>query len=350
MAPMDLSASQLLSLSEPERIFTTPDAKIIHKEFLHLAAKWHPDVCKDPKADDVLAHLTVLRKRADEKVEMGFWQAPGLLTLKMKTGKPLLVKYKKHHTFELGDFYVCNTSVVYLLKAGNSEFVDFFMRAMSQYKFASDRMKEEISRYLPIIGNKTLRALETIDGREVLVIKKNADQILLRDLVDHFGTLDPRHSTWIVSCLLNLACYLEYNNQTLNDFSLDTIYVSPEHHSVSLLGGWWYSVPRGSRLTAVPRRTLNILPPKVLSTKLASRRTDLELIRLVARELFGDKTGFGSIPGVSDIILNWMRFPSSGSAKKDYSYWTDVVLKKAFGGKRTFTKLEVTSEQIYKEP
>jgi hypothetical protein len=351
MSPLDYSATQLLATAEPEVLFTTPDITVVHKEFLKLAAKWHPDICKDPKASDVLAHLNVLKQRAEEKLAKGFWQAPNLLTLKLNDGKHkpnLQVKYKKHHSFELGDFYICDNSVVYLLKTGSDDLVRGFLKSIENFKFASDRMKDEISRYLPQLGSihHSIAALEATDGRKILVVKKNPDQILLRDLLT-VGSLDPRHVAWIISSLLNLACYLEYNQQTLNDISLDTVYIAPEHHSVALLGGWWYSVARGERLVAVPKRTLNLLPPKVLTTKKASRRTDLELIRAIFRELVGDKIGIGTLAGIPESMVEWGRFPSSGSAKDDYKYWMEV-LKKAFG-KRTFTKLNVTAEQIYKE-
>jgi len=357
MVALELTASEILAKKDPEQIFTVPDKDRVHTEHLKLTHKWHPDVCRAPEADAVLCHLNILRDRAMEHIDRGVWDTPGLLTLKIANWGAntnphktyLKVNYHKRHSFELGDFYIGANCVVYLLKSGSEDLITNYIRSMGSFTYASDRMKEEMIKYLPQPSDVHHGAtfIEISDGRKVLIIKTNPDQILLRDVVN-YGKLDPKHTAWIISRLLNIACYLEYNKQTLNDISLDTVYISPAFHSVALLGGWWYSVPRDGRMTAIPRRTLNMLSPQVLATKKASLRTDLELIRKLARELLGDTTGSGPVASIPDALLQWARYPSSGSSKEDYAYWQDVVLPKAFG-KRSFTPLNVTVEQIYRE-
>lgn len=360
MIALAMTATELLTKRDPESIFSEPNPDTIHAEYHKLAQKWHPDVCKDPKADEVLRHINELRDLAAEHLDKGIWNVSGLLTLNIKhwgdknasgTGKnKLQIHYIKKHTFELGDFYICERSIVYVLNSGNEDLIENFIQNVNGFTYTTEKMKEEMSKYLPHLGSimKANKPLETQDGHKILVINKTPDQVLLRDLLDYMPNLDPKHMAWIVSRLLNIACYLEHKALTYNDFSLDTIYLSPKYHTASILGGWWYATPSGSRLVAVPKRTLGLLPPSVISSKKASRRTDLELIRATAREMFKDLTGFGSLKPIPDPMVEWARFPSAGSAKVDYAFWMSKVLPAAFG-KRSFTPLNVDIEQIYKE-
>lgn len=227
MSPFDLTASEILKIpiAEPERLFSSADPDRIQVEFKKLAAKWHEDVCSDPKAPEIMVHINILYQEANLKIEKGVWEVPGLLTLKMKKMAPgksvLQVKYQKHHKFELGDFYICPHSTVYVVGSNVKDLLEAFAKAIKAFKYASDKMKEEMSHYLPKLAPIMSHPLETLDGRVVLVVEKNPDQILLRDLMDHLGgNLDPKHTAWIISNLLHQACYLEYNNQTFLRYPL----------------------------------------------------------------------------------------------------------------------------------
>jgi len=94
----------------------------------------------------------------------------------------------------------------------------------------------------------------------VLVVEKAPDQVPLRDLLEHLnGKLSAEHTAWILSSLLNIACYLQYAALTHNAVSPDTFFVSPEAHSGALLGGWWYATAAGARIGALPASTALIV-------------------------------------------------------------------------------------------
>jgi hypothetical protein len=335
-----MQAEEILSFT-PEEIFCNPNT--LNEEFHKLTKIWHPDRNPHPKANEVLIHLNLSKKLAEEKIKKGIWQAPNTLTLKRIAASDLIVKFKKHHTFELGDMYIGDNFITYIIKPVNEDLIRNFEEFLKNFQFASNEMEQEFKKYLPKI-KQSKDSLQS--GDKILIIKKNPDQILLKDLINYVKILDPKHTAWIISRLLNFACYLQFSNLSLNDISLNNIWITPAEHTIALLGGWWYASIIGKRLKAVPNRTLNFLSPKTLSTKITSEKTDLELIRVVARELIGDKTGVGKISGIPESIVNWARYPSSGIAKDDYSYWMNVVLPAAFG-KRVFTPLNITAEQIY---
>jgi hypothetical protein len=205
-------------------------------------------------------------------------------------------------------------------------------------------MRAEVARYLP----EPVSAFKT-SGTAVLVVKKSAKHVLLRDLLEHEGgTLAAEHVAWVISSLLNLACYLQHAGLTHNAISLDTYFVAPAEHSGALLGGWWYAAAHGARLTALPAPSLRLLPPDMLATKRADHRLDLDLIRSVGRALLGDESGasMGRASGAPAPLRHWLRLASSGDAVQEYDHWQRRVLIESFGARR-FVSLHVSADAIY---
>jgi hypothetical protein len=211
-------------------------------------------------------------------------------------------------------------------------------------KYPNDDVKKDIEYRRP----RLKKFFKTLDGKSVLLIEKPEDMIRLRDVLDNFkGNFDPKHVAWIMSELHNLACWLEYSKLTNNDISLDSVFISPPKHSAMILGGWWFAVPEGNRMQRVQvSRTVANAPRSVIESKLASIKTDLALIRMLGRELLGE-TGMSFTKDVPSAMADWFKHASTGDARKDYKLWSDVPVK-AFG-KRKFTRLEITSTDIYKE-
>jgi hypothetical protein len=117
-----------------------------------------------------------------------------------------------------------------------------------------------------------------------------------------------------------------------------------------LLGGWWYSREANTRLVALPNSSLPHIPPDILREKRADIRADLELIKAVGRELFGDPTGAGLIfdHSIPRPIAEWLRLPSSGKAYIDYATWKNDVLPNAFGTPK-FIDWKLEAKDIYKD-
>src|ERR1700761_779374 len=74
-----MNANYILSipLDQPERLFKHQGT--IRNDYLQLLKTWHPDLNKDPKANDVTARLHKLYEKAKEKLTSKTWQVPGLL-------------------------------------------------------------------------------------------------------------------------------------------------------------------------------------------------------------------------------------------------------------------------------
>jgi hypothetical protein len=354
-----LSAGKLLGIPEvePERLFSG-DAGTAKSEFRRLAMRWHPDRNRnDPAAENVFTHVDALFKNAIRKIETGGWHEPAVkiedeeanvLVLRADAGRRPLkrIRYRKHAPFELGDCYIGRTIVAYVVKNDYADLFENACRVIAGFRYGSSAMRDEVCRSLP--------SIETVfysGDRCVMVVRKAPDLICLRDVLDHVGgRLDPRHVAWIGSTLYNLACYLAWAHLTHNAFSLNNYFISPPDHTGALLGGWWYAKPEGAKLEALPAPTRRYCPPDVLRDKRADGRTDLELVRAIAREVLGDGSGMrlAAERSAPPQMIDWLRHPTTGCAVADYRQWSETILPASFG-KRRFTRLELSASDIYKE-
>lgn len=338
-----LTAAQLLAipLDQPERLFS-PNLDSAHREYRKLASMWHPRVLGDDGS--VSTHVNALYDLAVKRLNDGTWQTPGEVTWTATDGRKWKLRFRKKKVFELGTMYIGDEHVAYELTRDNDDLYDAAKARMRSFKYANDKMRSEVERYLPKIRDE----IETADVR-VMVIKKTPDLFTLADVVEQQGgRLDSKHVAWVISSLLNLSCYLKYAGIVHNDISPDTYFVSPEHHSGALLGGWWYSRKDGERLVALPARTMQDIDPDVLRSKTASHAVDSELVKLTGREALGSPLGSVLLKekAAPPAILSWLNMIGTNNVFDEYKQWYEKVLKSSFG-KRKFVELKVSADDIY---
>jgi hypothetical protein len=336
-----LSEKDILAIAAPEKLFTG-DEEAARLEYRKLAMRWHPDRHGDAA---VFAHINKLYETALRKLKDGVWQTPGRLLIKGKDGKEYSVLYRQHHSFELGDMYVGDSIVTYVVENQYSDLVHSAIAQLGNMKYANSAMRAEVNRYLPQVAEHV-----EINGSTVVALHKEPDHLLLRDVLQHFGgKLDQRHVAWILSCLYNLRCYLEWAGLAHNDLSPDTYFVAPIRHTGVLMGGWWYAARFGDKMKALPKRTLTYIPRPVLDSKVAHPITDSELVRATGRELLGDIVGTSLVTMVDlpKAMLQWLRGAGMESAVTEYETWSNKVLIDSFGARR-YVKLDVSASDLYK--
>ncbi|AKA67927.1 J domain-containing protein [Clostridium scatologenes] len=339
------TVNEILTMKEPGDLFS--DSKRIKEEYHKLTKYWHPDFNFNSKeSQDVMAKVNELYFKGLDLIKNGSWKADGFIRLSGKDNKVYELKYNISHDFELGTMYIGNTVVLYLLDENNKDLYENAVKIIDNFTYADLGMKEEVSKYLPKIIGK----FETKDNKLGIVIQKTSDLFLLNDVLDYFdGNIPEKHAAWILSSLYNLVCYLDYAKLSHNSISLKNYFVSPKCHSGALLGGWWYAVPQGEKMLGVTEETYSIMPPKVKNTKAGDISTDLESIRLIGRELLGDKNGtnlnskiFIPIP-----MINWVRGVSSSKAVEDYENWMKCLYDSF--GERKFTIMNLNDTQLYEK-
>jgi hypothetical protein len=349
-----LSAEKILELTVPESLFSqsSHEAKC---EYRLLARLWHPDLNRTTEAAVVFAHLSQLYRLARQKVKNGDWQEPaekveeqidGTKKFKALDGSIKSVESKVSRRFELGMMHIGDHSVTFEV---DNAFKDLYRSGCKQIRaqrFQNKSMAIEMGPCLPQI----LDSFRTATSR-VLVLRKTPDQLLLADVHRHFSNkMAPEHVGWILNVLYNISCYLRWTGTTHNAITLLTVFVSPLRHSGMLLGGWWYAMPAGERLHALPDEVIPFAPPDVLMNKRADPRLDLESIKAIGRRLLGDALGahLSADPSLPPRFLDWLRLPSNGNAVEDYRDWKYEVLESCFGRPR-FIKLPLDSNILYKE-
>jgi hypothetical protein len=337
-----LTSGEILGypLFEPERLFPAdPDAgKALRRA---LVKRWHPDLNKDPTARAVFEHIDKLWSEAERRYVDGSWREPGVAVFPAGARK-IRIRYVKRHIFELGELFVGSGTLTFAVRR---EFEDLFrngVRRLQDCKFADADMRKEIA---PRLG-QVLKVSEG-DDHLFVVLRRENDLVLLKDLITHVGTLPAVHVAWIVNDLMTTMCWLQYAGLTHNAIAPDTILVSPKTHYVSLAGGWWYATSAGTRLQKIPARSYGLAPPDLLTTKRASPALDLELVRSIGRACLGDETGTELIRDTTlpRSLVDWLCIPGGNDAVKEYSRWVTAT-GKAFGARR-FVELPVSFSDVY---
>jgi hypothetical protein len=343
-----LSATALLAIPEdrPERLFqgSADDAK---KAYRQLAMQWHPDRSRDPDAQAVFQHIQRIYAQAEEKIALGDWQCRRTLQLAAIDGKTYEINYLRRHLFELGSVYVASTVVAFVIDCAHADLVQRAECMIGSFRYADDGMRGQIARHLPACP--FAGAFQTASAY-VVVMRKMPDLLLLRDVLDHVkGRLDPRHVAWVVSSLLNLCCYFQYAGITHNALSTDTCFISPQDHSVAILGGWWYAARSGESMIAAPASTIEWAPHDLAHARRADIRTDLELVRAIGRELLGDVSGMrlARESAAPHAMIDWLRLPASDDPIDEYRTWRTQVLHDSFGARR-FAELPLTQSDVYR--
>lgn len=345
MDTLTLSAEQILAIrkDDPERLFSFDG---FEHEFKVLRSKWHPDRAISSKATEVFKHVMDLAETARTRITNNTWNGKAPITFTTSRGKKFRIQYRRTREFELGRMYIGTNYVMYVLDPEFADLFDNAVRSIKSIRYPDDKFKAEFARFLPKIR---LEDKETSIG-PVLVLEKTTDVVLLQDLIDHLsGSIDPRHVAWITGSLYNIVTFFGHIGICHNSILPTTVFVSPEYHSVQLLGGWWYSTKKGDRLIALPSDLLKVLPSEVLNAKTANTLYDRQATKSVAIACLGDATMAGSKllanKEIPNAMLTWLRLPPGTNAIKEFEGWYDM-LEKCFG-KRKFVKFNVKVDEVY---
>jgi len=334
-----MTAEQILAITSPEALFTKDN---LEKSYKTLAKKWHPDINHSTLCNDVFMHIAAMYGKAIKKKNENAWGFEGCLSLQDKVGITYNIKYHYSCPFELGVMYVGDTTVTYLISERYSKLALNFYNQVRSLKFPVED-KGRLAKCVPDIKRK----FATDDGNIAIVLNKTKDVFPLSVALNYLGgKIEPKSAAWILSTLHNMLCALKYNKLTHNGLDTSTYFISGEHHSGLLLGGWWYAVPSGSKLLGVPEKSFNLMLPSQKDSKKATSKLDAELLRAIGREILGDSSGFKlKAMGVPEVIANWVNIPSNNHAYDDYQKW-GAVLTTAFGS-RKFIPMEIDVKKAY---
>jgi hypothetical protein len=338
---LSLTKKTILSCKLPGDLFTSPEA--MEDEYIALSKRWHPD---KEGSNHAMAQINTLRDQGLKDIDNATWQQEGKKIIPLDKGN-LVVNFLAEHPFELGTMFVCETSVIYKIKSDCTDFISNMKKTVpKKFVFNNSKMKKEVEKYLP----RVIATYDAKDKDKLVIIAKTDDLFLLSDVLRYFdGKIPPKHVAWILSSIYNFACYLNFIGVAHNGLTIDSYFISPEFHSGVLIGGWWYSVEWDKSMVGVPGKIYDVLPTKIKSDKKGDCLADLEAVKLIGRELLGDKNGNKLYldKDIPEPISNFLRLPAESNAVEEYRTWGQV-LKAGFGPRR-FIELKINRDEFYKQ-
>jgi hypothetical protein len=294
----------------------------IKKTFRKLASDWHPDHNTDSLAPDVFQYIQEMRDRA--------LQLDNTKTFVRKNGTSFNMTFVRETSGQGMRIFTGKSRIAYLI----TDKTQIANASRHKWEYASPNMRKEMEPYL----RSPVRFEELQDG--MMFIYDRGQEILMRDLID-LDNVPNEHVTWMISRMMNLACYLEWAKISHAALSPDTMLVSLENHTISIIGPVMFATPFGKRPSCVPSRTLNTNPWLKTKSEVSDGRIDLSLIRQTALDLFKLPESRLRQNNVKADIAKWISTPSPRSAIQDYEAW-----EKARGDRR-FAIYPTDAQVIY---
>lgn len=330
--------SDIMQAQKCGDIFEWGSKQHINAQYKELARIYHPDIYKGTGSKDIMAKINRLHKEALDLLENGTWESTNEALFLSREGVRSKLTYKKKFDFELGTEYVARSHVFYCL---DEKYKRFFENARFQTgailsSKSEKKMFEEFSKYIPYFNS----CFSAKDGTYCIGFKKPIDVVPLRVLAEHYnGSIPAVHVAWMISRLLNFACFFQHTGIAHNGLTIENLYVNPLSHSIYPYGGWWYVQNLGKKLLGVPKFVYDVMPPKEKGEKVSSTRTDIETIKRTASILLGKNDA-------PKAFLDFLNSGSSENAIQEFEKWS-TALDKAYG-KRSFIQMDITIDELYK--
>jgi hypothetical protein len=327
-----MRAEEILQKLPAELFPGTP--RQVREAFKTLAKVWHPDHNKTAEAGPVFEHI----KRCRDYLLTGQGKS---ITLHTRESS-LRYSYISEAGIKGCKVLIGATTICYLITDP-----DLRVRAervvLYPWKFRDEKQKKEMTRYLPE-PNKTLDAREGL----LLAFRRRPGDVLLTDLVNYHKARDtrvpPAAIMWMVSGLLNLACYLEVSGVTHCAIREEFVAVNLDEHETRLEGPALFCCKFGLRPELALAETLRDYPLlRTKGTVVRDSRLDLTLIRSLVMRLLGHRTvrQVRDDPEVPAGLAKWLESPPPASAIDDYVAW------EALRGKREFHIYGLSARDIY---
>lgn len=337
-----ISIEKINDIKYPYELFDD-DIEEIKKTYVDLMKVYNPNLNGQKKEYiEITKKIDELYKKAEENEIKGIWNKPGFIKLKCIDEKYYSMKFRISHSFELGDMYIGNDSILYLMNEKYERLVLNAINKLKSIKYSNDDMKKEFNRYLPQV--KTI--FRTIEGKIGVVIEKDEDLVLLRDLLTYCnGKISINTVSWILNSLYNLICFINFNGLTHNGITIDSYFVSLKGHYGALLGGWWYSTKDEKTILEVTKK---IKSDEMNQSKKSNSKEDLKAIKILGRILFGDKSEIVALrnSSIQRELIIWLDDNNGNNPFEEYSTWRNITRKIT---NEKGIKVNIDKDDLYKK-
>jgi hypothetical protein len=262
-----------------------------------LRGLWHPDRNQDPRASEVFFHVLRLFEKTVTVTE-------DIITL---DGRHFRIAMPSWTSTEWGRVSWGDRHVVWRAPQSQARrMIEGERHARGVY--ADDAMRQQFAPLLP--GGQLLHTSTEAFWVQPRVVGEQS----LQSLHDQMGAWPLVHAAWVVSGLLNLACYCHYRQISHLGWTMAHLAIDTKRHQVRLCGGWWYATPWSHRAWGVPREVLAAQDASWRSQPTAGPGLDVRAIQALSRALMGPHLNSGA-------ASLWLRQPWTGTAFDAYGSW-----------------------------
>ena len=303
------------------------DMSLAQPLYMALMLKYHPDKCSDPRASEASAVINEL---------YGKLKKPLIFQERLfHCGRHAVgVKYLMELDQEYGTEFVGDRNVFFLISKANADCFDesearsdlFFREYLPQQVLAQAEV------FLPVVSS----VIRTDEGTLIETCKRSGELPLSKIADFYGGSLDSRHTAWIISRLLGICCYAEARGIVWNCLTEENLFIDPAEHTVRVGGGWWFAATEGCKMTGVQPGVYDCLPSQSKTDGLARHITDLESVKALARRLLPDDA-----PAA---VKDYAESVCSSSAYDEMAKW-EKAINAGFGGRR-FTQMNIRLPDI----
>lgn len=323
---------QEIFTKSPKALFAgCVDVNSVRKRRNSLLRKIHPDVCKDPQANDAVFLLNKKFDIALVCVDTGLWPPDGVKT----------------HEFKKRDGYIFKVHAIITRQSHLPSKIDMVTPGFAVYQINDDssvvgfvnNFKNHVLKKYPTgkyLSDYIPKATDTkLDGDMLFIAQRPKDSVSLADVLATEGYVSPKTAAWIISGLLDFCCLMQTNDTVHCGLLLENIFIVPENHSIVITGGWQYAHKVDKKITTVPSFVYSS-SVKWLKDKKAITPIMLESVKAIGRRLIKDPP---------KPMKSWLFTGAKTSAVEEYSAWEKA--RNASFGERKFHKAEFSAETIH---
>lgn len=340
------SEQEVIAATIPEDIFTM-DLNIIEREKEAYIEAFKPKEYRTIKNFTLTRKVLLLYGQAiaklegDENWDRDYKQ----IYIKAITGEEYHIHYQEESVFKLGESYITNQYVIYIVKKQYKKYYENYIQKTKHYSKPDRKTWEMVQYMLPNVE----RHFEDTDGNFVIFVKKPYEMYSLREILEYFGgSLKPEYVSSILTRLYYFVCYISLIEMSHNAITLDNLFFAPgkevqegenygieDMRIVGVYGGWFFTTYFEEKMQGVPREVYEIMPQKCKERGYSSFEVDELAIKKLAKELLGAEKKDAPKP-----FLNWVESNQiAKDAYEEFCNWEKVIIS-SFGGHR-FVDIDV---------
>jgi len=232
------------------------------KDYITYSKLIHPDMCKQPKANDAMAIINHYK----DVIENGIT-----------------------YTDETGDFKVYEKKIEYVVTDLNRALLT---KSANNYKILMakhDKASESFQRYMP---------QDMILTKDKLIIVLADRSVPLTN-----QTLPQEHVNWLFSRMFEFTMWIRECGYSHMGFNPTTVFVVPETHGI-IVTSFYHMTILNKKAETISAKYKMWYPTTLFTKKIATPDIDLELCKKIAIYLLGDRSAAGTKLKMDKVKIN----------------------------------------------